>query len=174
MLHIMNMPKSTANRTESAEAIIADYNSLCDEADILLNKYDPCKIVGGECSRGRITGTIERDFCCENCSHLSVTGCDTRALACKVWLCLPVRYRADRQFLNSLDRIERKAIEKGFYQYRSSLLDIVTSMTGDGPAKVYQLPAVSLRVRKFRYEISEILLDQRSENSVPRTLGRAL
>ncbi|KKM83860.1 hypothetical protein LCGC14_1305130 [marine sediment metagenome] len=58
------------------------YDYLYEQGQRTLNAFNPCKIDDGKCDRhgGKC--------CCGGCEHLSEQGCTTRALWCKLWLCL--------------------------------------------------------------------------------------
>lgn len=56
------------------------YDILYGYAEEIINKYDPCHFSYGKCA-------VPYVDCCKRCSHLSATGCEVKALSCKLWLC---------------------------------------------------------------------------------------
>lgn len=58
------------------------YDELYDEAETFLKKHTPC----AKCKGCDLFGGI-RPNCCEGCPFLGPTGCTTKCLACKLWLC---------------------------------------------------------------------------------------
>ena len=98
------------------ETLSEIYDRLYEEAKILLNKYQPCKIIDGKCTRGKP--------CCGGCRYLSKNGCIAKALYCKVWLCsneFPV------ELIEGLRRVEREAEYYHLLRYRSGKEDSLKS-----------------------------------------------
>jgi hypothetical protein len=55
------------------------YDALCDKIDDIFKLHNPCQFNNGKCVRGY--------HCCGGCNHHSNTGCTTKCLPCKMWLC---------------------------------------------------------------------------------------
>lgn len=65
----------------------AEYDHICEEADELFKKYDPCQFKDGKCTKDWSDG------CCGGCSHLGPNGCATKSLGCKLFTCGGVMWR---------------------------------------------------------------------------------
>ena len=88
--------RSILKHTEAELSSI--YDSLCDSADRLLEKYNPCEWVDGVCARGRkheghLNGCCNSEIVgqeskqgCKNFDPVAMK-CETKALYCKVWIC---------------------------------------------------------------------------------------
>jgi hypothetical protein len=63
------------------------YDVLYNKAQELLEEYNPCEIINGEC----ISPIYDFEPCCStSCKHTSSTGCTVRNLKCKMFLCWDV------------------------------------------------------------------------------------
>lgn len=66
------------------------YDQLCEEAQVILDEYDPCETEARETCRIEIFSdrpSTGEWYCCARCEHLSPKGCTVKALGCMVWLC---------------------------------------------------------------------------------------
>lgn len=95
----------------ATETLMQLHDALCDKADAVFQKYNPCqRNEDGQCvGKG----------CCNGCRHLSDEGCTTKSLACKLWLCREalVGNNACAKELRSLKEI---AHDFGLYGVRTS------------------------------------------------------
>jgi hypothetical protein len=92
------------------------YNELYEEASELMKQYDPCGIKDGKCVRGR--------FCCDGCRYLSPTGCTTKALVCRIWLCEKAKSKAPEELLLKLEDISTRLWQYDIKQERGGMKDI--------------------------------------------------
>ncbi len=95
----------------NTEEIGRIYDSLCRQADEVLEKINPCRRTGVDCTFGK-EGVI---FCCQGCKHLGPSGCTEKSLTCKLWLCGKSREKFPLAQL-ALEAIAKKAARIGFYQ----------------------------------------------------------
>ena len=93
-----------------------DFNRLCDAADAVFQRFDPCQIRDGHC-------VGSENFCCNECRHLGPDGCTTKALACKLWFCL--RSDAPEAFLRAIEPLHQEARDKGLYLFRGTVEDVI-------------------------------------------------
>ena len=87
------------------------YDSLCDQADEVLKKINPCQGSGSNC-------TLKdggRSWCCAGCKHLGQDGCKTKSLSCKLWLCGAAVEKFPLAHL-MMKSLAKKAARLGFYQ----------------------------------------------------------
>ena len=60
------------------------YDTLYNRAQELLNEYNPCEIINGEC----VAQAYGFEACCSRrCKYISSSGCTIRNLKCKMHLC---------------------------------------------------------------------------------------
>jgi len=85
------------------EKMAEEYDKLCQRADAILKKFNPCNIKRGRCSGGR------RYPCCDDCEFLSKKGCTEKSLACKLWLCPDAR-ESYPECAALLDELEEEAM----------------------------------------------------------------
>jgi len=118
------------------------HDKIWDYANNLLKRYNPCNISNGSCLQGQISElgchtkhdteaalieAIEKhSFCCSGCKYITPTGCNTKALKCKVSLCSIATRYAHPQLLDELKRL-RVIIDThfNFYDIRHSFEDHV-------------------------------------------------
>ncbi len=63
------------------------YDALYNRAQELLEEYNPCEIIGGEC----ISKMYNFEACCsKHCKYSSSIGCVVENLHCKMYLCVEV------------------------------------------------------------------------------------
>lgn len=102
------------------------YNELCDQADVILNKFNPCEVKDGKCKRGY--------FCCDGCKYLKSNGCSIRSLFCKIWICEESwNTRSDewkKEYKDKVAPIIAKAIDNNFVLVRGSYQEIVDVSNG--------------------------------------------
>jgi hypothetical protein len=80
-----NMSAEKIKRDGDINHIKNFFEDICDVADTLLKRGNPCK---PELKEDKVTCmNPSQDFCCTNCEHLSKSGCLVRAPSCKLWLC---------------------------------------------------------------------------------------
>jgi len=99
------------------------YGMLCDAADRILKKNNPCKIKPGEsCERIIEYGVYFRnkhgDLCCGGCKHHSPLGCKSKSLSCKTWLCGHAWDKYPKVAMK-LHKLHHIAISK--YSFRSNI-----------------------------------------------------
>ena len=105
------------------------FNALCEQADDVLEKYNPCRWVDGRCAHDRIYGT--RGWCCDQsidgrygpCDKLGPNGCTVRSLACKCWLC-DVAFGISPEAFRELKEIEKVAKENGLWGFRCTFEEL--------------------------------------------------
>jgi len=116
----------------STEDLSALYNRIYDIADRLFKKYNPCNIrtKNGKASCTCYLHSKYKDYlCCTDCKYTSPTGCTTKCLACKLFMCPPVS-RVNRRLYHQLQRLSRFACKhdlpagKYFYPKRKWLKEI--------------------------------------------------
>lgn len=98
------------------ECLSVLYDGLCEEANLILTRYNPCKIENGRCFVG--------NPCCDGCEYLSrKKGCTVKSLVCRLFLCNEARKKFP-QCAAALDALEKIAAEKNILGFRSSKEDI--------------------------------------------------
>jgi len=83
-------------------------NRLWEQADAILKRSNVCSFKDGVCEKGK------KDGCCWDCGHLSPTGCTTRSLTCKFWMCSGEFPSSCNKEMRILRRVKDQA---GFYFY---------------------------------------------------------
>lgn len=103
-------------------ALSLAYDEFYRRAQVIIDKYNPCKITDGKC----LNGTP----CCGGCEHLSNKGCTVSSLRCKVWLCHVAR-DAFPECAKELRQIEDKIykIHPGLFWARHSKAQLFDNMT---------------------------------------------
>jgi hypothetical protein len=96
-------------RLDSVKALGDLHDHLYDAADRLFKKYNPCGIENGACIANRGKIWFKKGCCCRGCKYLSLEGCTTRSLACKLWFCGAVEIldsaKTKDEFLTALKRL---------------------------------------------------------------------
>jgi len=102
------------------KALSALYDKLYEDAEIVLARYDPCKIEDGKCLAGKPC-CYERGRKCENLSKKD--GCAVKSLACKLFLCDKAK-KAFPGCAAALSELSEEASENRFLAHRASKEDI--------------------------------------------------
>ena len=104
-------------------ALSAAYDRLYEQADLVLQKHDPCQIRREaddtiSCTETRLLKIKNSQLCCTGCEHLGPTGCTVKSLICKLWLCSTVKHDpACRTALwNIKDAADKQGVPIGFYR----------------------------------------------------------
>lgn len=90
------------------------YEALCERADALLVKHDPCKWNPQEkdCAR-------KSNGCCMGCPYLSLeTGCTIQSLACKLWICPEIYQVTPHHIIREFSVIWQTAQEHNLLTFR--------------------------------------------------------
>jgi len=96
------------------------HDRLYRRADKLIKRYNPCRIEGEECLRGR-------NPCCDECKYLGKKGCTVKSLMCKLHLCFKVRYLSPK-LSRMLSRIENQAFGYNILLVRGSREDVAKQL----------------------------------------------
>ena len=98
------------------------YDELYDEADAFLKEHTPCS----KCKGCTLFGGSDPS-CCKGCPFLGPTGCTTKCLACKLWLCeYGVLSPAQR---HQLWRMQDEAEEYNIHYARSTMEEALSAAT---------------------------------------------
>lgn len=96
------------------------YDKIYKEADSLLKQYNPCQIKDGYCANKynleHGLKDIQFELCCGGCKYHSITGCTTKALACKVGLCSQMRQKYP-ELTKKLDALYTRGVSAGIPMY---------------------------------------------------------
>jgi len=92
------------------------YDVLYEKADLILAEENPCSFKNGKC--------FAKINCCKYCNYLSKNGCTTKALTCKLWLCVKARMKFSL-CAAALDALAMIAEEYSLLGSRSSKEDIL-------------------------------------------------
>ena len=98
----------------SEEALDKLHDELYKQIDLLLKKYNPCRIKEGSCYCYE-KKLHDESFCCKRCKYLTEKGCSVQSLTCKFHLCSDMMY--DRTKVN-------KPLPKKFTDYYFKLKNI--------------------------------------------------
>lgn len=89
------------------EFLSKKYDELCEKADKILKKNNPC--AWKNCTCKAIREHNKKDACCTSCEHLKSTGCSVKSLSCKTWLCIDLDSIKDQNIKAQLHEIEKEA-----------------------------------------------------------------
>lgn len=91
------------------------HDRIYRHADRLIRKHNPCRIENGKCAYG--------EFCCNDCEHLTETGCSIECLMCKLYLCYKVHTNV--LLSKTLARMLQKAYRHNIVHFRYSREQVV-------------------------------------------------
>ena len=57
------------------------YDDLYERGQKVIDTFNPCEVSNGKCA------SKDGNFCCQSCPYLGDTGCKTKSMWCKLWLC---------------------------------------------------------------------------------------
>lgn len=116
----------TTAKSLSTKQLSAMYDRIYDIADKLIKKYNPCNIhIKGKklyCTQHYKDKAYNTDrLCCSGCgefpdsytNHWSKTGCTTKCLACKLYLCSTAYRKISRRVCDQLYRLRKFAKKYG-------------------------------------------------------------
>ncbi len=101
---------------------LTTYLRLFDIADRLIKHLNPCANCQG-------CGLFDKTpyNCCKGCPFLSETGCTTKSIACKLWLC--DRRRTTKRGRHQLERLERIAYVLNVHYARATPQEVLAVKT---------------------------------------------
>jgi hypothetical protein len=95
------------------------HDRLYRHADRLIRKHNPCKIENGKCAYGK--------FCCNDCEHLTETGCSIECLMCKLHLCW-FASNNNLSLSKTFKRMQSKAYRHNIVHFRKSKEQVTKSL----------------------------------------------
>jgi hypothetical protein len=102
-----------SGKLKSVKELSAFYDELYKKAEAILEKYDPC----GPC------GSYKK-YCCEFCDYLSRSGCATKSLSCKLYLCDAAIERS-RQCFSELVPLIKEAYKYSLVGFQATKEDVL-------------------------------------------------
>lgn len=90
------------------------YNFIYLIADQLVKKYNPCDIQVNRSGFATCGGYYDKPSCCDGCKYLSIKGCTTKALGCKLDFCTKAHIMIKKKYpeliykMNILKAISQK------------------------------------------------------------------
>ena len=107
------------------------YDDLYEQGQKIIDTFNPCEISNDKCARvvDSRFGLSQPFgyFCCQGCKYLGETGCTTKSLWCKLWLCYS-RTEKHKECSKQLDRIHLLSHILGFFDGRRSKEQTLTGM----------------------------------------------
>ena len=108
------------------------YEEVCNQIDQYYSKCTLCDFQKGMCIAYRIKQRKDKNGCCHKCLHQSDTGCKTKNIACKLFLCSYSDYHEkkkleakDIDLLKILNKYQRYvAINDYFATKEQAIIDL--------------------------------------------------
>ena len=118
----------TGAQTRKRKMSKAEFNANSELYDVLysaarrvLSRYKPCAFKKGECFTGM------QWHCCDGCCHLLKTGCATKSLSCKLYLCEEAKEKFP-ECAAALDALESIAEKYNFLGFRMNKQDVFSGL----------------------------------------------
>lgn len=86
-----------------------NYDLIYEEADKLINEYNPCQFENGKCIIAREKNI---EICCKPCYYLTNKGCNVKALGCKLAFCPDIWKLVPELFIYKFNKLRSKVADK--------------------------------------------------------------